>query len=177
MAQIRKSVVRKPVRIAAKSGVTSIGNAKELSAMLSRVTTDWEKPLSKPKDTGVSTAREMVNDVRGNDLSLATLLERRKPKRGVGRPSVDSMLPRMTPTQSSNVADIGYDREARQMFITFKSGAVYQYFEVPKNVYNDLMYVVDSGGSVGARFWDLVRIRGSATGTRYSYKRIKKGKR
>lgn len=41
--------------------------------------------------------------------------------------------------ESSNLASIGYDEEKQILEIQFKHGGVYQYFEVSKNVYEELM--------------------------------------
>ncbi len=41
--------------------------------------------------------------------------------------------------ESSNLASVGYDEEKQILEVQFKHGGVYQYFEVPKNVYEELM--------------------------------------
>jgi len=41
--------------------------------------------------------------------------------------------------ESSNLASIGYDVENEILEVEFKHGGVYQYFEVPENVYRELM--------------------------------------
>lgn len=40
---------------------------------------------------------------------------------------------------SSNLASIGYDAENEILEVEFKHGGVYQYFDVPENVYEELM--------------------------------------
>lgn len=40
---------------------------------------------------------------------------------------------------SSNIAAIGYDVNSQTLEIEFLNGGVYQYFDVPKHVYDDLM--------------------------------------
>lgn len=40
---------------------------------------------------------------------------------------------------SSNVASVGYDAENEILEIEFNNGGVYQYFNVPENVYEELM--------------------------------------
>lgn len=40
---------------------------------------------------------------------------------------------------SSNLASIGYDAENEILEIEFNHGGVYQYFDVPENVYEELM--------------------------------------
>jgi hypothetical protein len=44
-----------------------------------------------------------------------------------------------TPVDSSNISSIGYDEESTTLEIEFHNGAVYQYFDVPFAVYDDLM--------------------------------------
>jgi len=41
--------------------------------------------------------------------------------------------------ESSNLASIGYDAENEILEVEFKHGGVYQYFDVPENVYDELM--------------------------------------
>lgn len=41
--------------------------------------------------------------------------------------------------ESSNLASVGYDAENEILEVEFKHGGVYQYFDVPENVYDELM--------------------------------------
>jgi hypothetical protein len=41
--------------------------------------------------------------------------------------------------ESSNLASIGYDAENEILEVEFKHGGVYQYFDVPEYVYEELM--------------------------------------
>ncbi|MDO8899597.1 MAG: KTSC domain-containing protein [Bacteroidales bacterium] len=41
--------------------------------------------------------------------------------------------------ESSNLASVGYDEEKQILEVQFNHGGIYQYFEVPKNVYEELM--------------------------------------
>lgn len=43
------------------------------------------------------------------------------------------------PVTSSNIRSIGYEDEPNILEIEFHSGGIYQYFEVPKSVYEALM--------------------------------------
>ncbi len=49
------------------------------------------------------------------------------------------------PVTSSNISEIGYDEERRILEVLFHSGSVYQYFDVPPQVYQELI----NAGSVG----------------------------
>lgn len=44
-----------------------------------------------------------------------------------------------TPVSSSNVASVGYDPNTLTLEVEFKDGSVYQYFDVPETVYQELM--------------------------------------
>ena len=54
---------------------------------------------------------------------------------------------------SSNIASIGYEEKSETLEIEFHSGGVYQYFDVPRNVYNGLM----STGSHGRFFTSNIK--------------------
>jgi KTSC domain len=58
-----------------------------------------------------------------------------------------------TPVQSSNIVSVGYDSSVETLEVEFKSGAVYQYFNVPTLLYEQLM----CAPSVGAFFNANVR--------------------
>ncbi|HRP91044.1 MAG TPA: KTSC domain-containing protein [Edaphocola sp.] len=47
--------------------------------------------------------------------------------------------------ESSNLASIGYDAENEILEVEFKHGGVYQYFDVPQNVYEELMNASSHG--------------------------------
>lgn len=51
----------------------------------------------------------------------------------------------MTPVASSNVAAIGYDSSTAQLFVQFRTTAVYRYFRVPYGVYLDFMAAPSKG--------------------------------
>lgn len=47
--------------------------------------------------------------------------------------------------ESSNIASIGYDEASQTLEIEFLNGGVYQYFDVPKQVYEDMMSASSHG--------------------------------
>lgn len=47
--------------------------------------------------------------------------------------------------ESSNIASIGYDAENEILEIEFNQGGIYQYFDVPENVYEELMSASSHG--------------------------------
>lgn len=58
-----------------------------------------------------------------------------------------------TPVNSSNVLSIGYDNGTATLEVEFSSGSVYEYFDVPQSVYEQLM----ASASVGSALNDLVK--------------------
>jgi ATP-dependent DNA helicase RecG len=57
------------------------------------------------------------------------------------------------PVASSNIASVGYEKEARILEIEFHHGAIYQYVDVPEKVYEELM----SSPSQGAYFMNEIK--------------------
>ena len=47
---------------------------------------------------------------------------------------------------SSNVASIGYDQDTATLEVEFNNGAVYQYFDVPEHIFNELESAESIGG-------------------------------
>jgi uncharacterized protein len=47
--------------------------------------------------------------------------------------------------ESSNIGSIGYDERSQTLEIEFLNGGVYQYFDVPANIYNSLMSAASHG--------------------------------
>ncbi|MBP1646456.1 MAG: hypothetical protein H6Q16_2034 [Bacteroidetes bacterium] len=41
--------------------------------------------------------------------------------------------------ESSNIESIGYDSESQTLEIEFLNGSIYQYFDVPEHVYDELI--------------------------------------
>lgn len=52
----------------------------------------------------------------------------------------------MHEVSSSNISRVGYDSDTQTLQVEFKDGAVYQYFDVPENVFQDLL----TAGSAGS---------------------------
>ena len=46
---------------------------------------------------------------------------------------------------SSNISSIGYHAETQTLEIEFLNGAIYQYFDVPKHVFEELMRAPSHG--------------------------------
>ncbi len=64
--------------------------------------------------------------------------------------------------ESSNLASIGYDEKNEKLEIQFHSGGIYQYDDVAKEIYDELMNAESKG-----RYF-MSEIRGA-----YSYIRVK----
>jgi ATP-dependent DNA helicase RecG len=58
-----------------------------------------------------------------------------------------------TPVASANVASVGYDADKKVLEIEFHDGGIYQYFDVPKSVYEELI----TSPSTGSYFFHNVR--------------------
>jgi hypothetical protein len=54
------------------------------------------------------------------------------------------------PVTSSNIAEIGYDEDRRVLEVLFKTGSVYQYFDVPLQEYQGLMQASSCGQYLNA---------------------------
>lgn len=52
---------------------------------------------------------------------------------------------------SSNVASVGYDESLRILEVEFLNGAVYEYYDVPENVYQELVSASSVGGYLAQR--------------------------
>lgn len=51
---------------------------------------------------------------------------------------------------SSNIDSIGYDESSETLEIEFLNGGVYQYFDVPKSVYYEMMSAASHGRYLAA---------------------------
>jgi len=49
------------------------------------------------------------------------------------------------PVESSNLASVGYDADNKILEIEFNHGGIYQYFDVPKEVFEDLLKAPSHG--------------------------------
>ncbi len=59
----------------------------------------------------------------------------------------------MTSVTSSNLSAVGYDKSTQIMHIRFNSGRLYAYYDVPENVYCELM----SASSHGSYFNSVIK--------------------
>ena len=53
---------------------------------------------------------------------------------------------KMIPVESSNVESVGYDDGSSTLQVAFKKGGMYQYFDVPKGVFEALRDASSVGG-------------------------------
>lgn len=49
------------------------------------------------------------------------------------------------PVESSTIKSVGYDREAKALEIEFSSGRLYQYYDVPDEIYNEFTLAPSKG--------------------------------
>lgn len=89
-------------------------------------------------------------------------------KWNVGAPTTMAQIVRARrydePVTSSNLERIGYDGQTKIMWVAFKGGGRYEYFDVPFEVYVDL----SRAGSKGKFFWSRIRRGG------YAYRRVER---
>jgi hypothetical protein len=50
-----------------------------------------------------------------------------------------------TPVSSSNLASVGYDHQTSTLEVEFRNGSIYQYFNVPLEIFNGLMSASSHG--------------------------------
>lgn len=55
---------------------------------------------------------------------------------------------------SSSLVSVGYDSDSQTLEVEFKGGTVYQYFNVPENVYHNLMSATSHGVYFSANIRD-----------------------
>ena len=67
-----------------------------------------------------------------------------------------------TAVESSNLASVGYDEKTKTLEIQFNHGGIYEYYNVEKSVYEELM----NAESHGSYFMSM--IRGA-----YNYSRVR----
>ncbi len=61
------------------------------------------------------------------------------------------------PVTSSNVAEIGYDPATMILEVAFLNGSVYQYFDVPESLYQELLHAESVGRFLNAQIKNSYR--------------------
>lgn len=74
------------------------------------------------------------------------------------------------PVESSNIASVGYDSDTRTLEVEFRGGKtkpsrIYQYYDVPFYVYNDLL---NGGFTSTGRYFNEAIVKGG-----YKYQEVK----
>lgn len=54
-------------------------------------------------------------------------------------------MPEMIYVDSSNIEAIGYDDGTQELYVQFLSGACYIYYDVPREIFEGLMYSASKG--------------------------------
>ena len=62
------------------------------------------------------------------------------------KPDQDATTMDMRHVHSSNISSIGYDKKESFLVIRFTNGSLYKYYNVPPNVYHELMKATSHGG-------------------------------
>ena len=55
-----------------------------------------------------------------------------------------------TPVDSTNIASVGHEESSGVLEIEFTNGTLYQYFDVPRHVYDELKGAPSPGGYLAA---------------------------
>ena len=63
------------------------------------------------------------------------------------------------PVTSSNIASVGYDASSKTLEVEFHSGSLYEYFGVPKEIYDGLMKAESHGSYFHRHIRDKYRYR------------------
>lgn len=50
--------------------------------------------------------------------------------------------------ESSNISRIGYDEDSQVLYVEFKNGSTYQYFDVPETVFEQMKAAPSKGSFV-----------------------------
>ena len=61
------------------------------------------------------------------------------------------------PVTSSNIRSIGYNEESQTLEVEFHGGEIYQYFNVPKSAYTELMSASSHGSHLHRHIEDNYR--------------------
>lgn len=51
-----------------------------------------------------------------------------------------------SPVSSSNVESVGYEKDSETLEVEFKNGTLYQYFDVPQQIFDGLISADSVGG-------------------------------
>lgn len=151
--------------------------------------------IKSKRQTGVSRARTVKGAVSGRaekgKINEQAVLGLRALADLMGK-NIDPDALRITNRgfiSSSNVVAVVYNSLIQSMFISFKNGAVYEYFKFPRDIYlkilrgeasaktNDpktpKMWWIGKTPSVGAAVWDYIRRSGRWADGSGNYKRIR----
>lgn len=100
-------------------------------------------------------------------ISLGWYLVTHAPVKAAANPGITGVLPQLgaimprQPVRSSNIASIGYESSTHTLEVEFLSGAVYQYYGVPRAIHEGLMNASSHGSFLAAH------VKG-----RYQYKEL-----
>ena len=61
------------------------------------------------------------------------------------------------PVLSSNIASLGYDAATQTLQVEFLSGSLYQYFDVPQNVFEDFKNAGSKGKYLAVQIKGIYR--------------------
>jgi hypothetical protein len=67
------------------------------------------------------------------------------------------MMPEMIYVDSSNIEAIGYDEDSQELHVQFLSGGYYVYYEVPRQIFDDLLMAPSKGSFLNREVKNIYR--------------------
>jgi hypothetical protein len=66
-------------------------------------------------------------------------------------------MPEMIYVDSSNIEAIGYDDDAQELHVQFLTGGYYIYYDVPRNIFDELMSAASKGSFLNREVKNVYR--------------------
>jgi len=67
-------------------------------------------------------------------------------------------MPNMIPVNSSNLKSVGYDEAESILYVEFKANTLYEYYDVPSEVYEELLKAESKGKYYNAEIKTKYRV-------------------
>ncbi|AFM23327.1 KTSC domain-containing protein [Desulfomonile tiedjei] len=68
-------------------------------------------------------------------------------------------MPDMIYVDSSNIEAIGYDEDAQELHVQFLSGGYYVYSDVPRSIFDQIMYAPSKGSFLNREVKNIYQFR------------------
>lgn len=95
--------------------------------------------LAKGNTEGARVTQIEVNDSYCTQKGIEALADAEK--------NFDDWKPiEMVPVESSNIESVGYDKKKNELYVEFKNGSTYKYFELPSSLHAQMLAADSKGG-------------------------------